>query len=239
MNYAHAAGDRRREPDAILGAVDIVIHGFGDRHDRDAFVVQTQRIRKRIISADRNYCIQTQFVDDLQYVGRKILDLAVPLTTRQKGRDVFLAHLPRIGPRSVQYGAAGAINRPDRVVVEHHRVPGDACRIIWLTLQQAAPTTTDAQNVVPVVQNPADDGLEASVQSRDVTPTGQNSDSHTHSSLRSSLRPQRAALSCPPIGPGSTTWIPPAVAGACAGIDPADPTLPGRARVPPGGLRRQ
>src|SRR3990172_6445305 len=44
MNNPHATGDRRREADAVLCAVHVIVHRLWYRYDRDPLLVQSQRV---------------------------------------------------------------------------------------------------------------------------------------------------------------------------------------------------
>ena len=58
-----AAGDGRREADAVVGAVDVVVHRLRDRDDRHTLVVEAERVRERVVPADRSNTVVTEPVD--------------------------------------------------------------------------------------------------------------------------------------------------------------------------------
>ena len=54
VDEVHGPRDRGREPDAVVGAVDVVVHRLRDGDDGDALLVQPQRERERVVAADRD-----------------------------------------------------------------------------------------------------------------------------------------------------------------------------------------
>ena len=73
----HRPGDRGREPDAVVGAVDVVVHRLRDRDDRDALVVQPERERERVVAADRDHRVDPEVVEHLHHVRRVVPGLVV------------------------------------------------------------------------------------------------------------------------------------------------------------------
>ena len=72
MDELDAAGDRGREPDAVVGAVDVVVHRLRDGDDRDAFVVQSQPVRQRVVAADRDQRVEAEVLDHPERVGGEV-----------------------------------------------------------------------------------------------------------------------------------------------------------------------
>ncbi len=66
----HRARHGGREPDAVVGAVHVVVHRLRDRDDGHAFLVQPQRERERVVAADRDQRVDAEMLDDPQHVRR-------------------------------------------------------------------------------------------------------------------------------------------------------------------------
>ena len=60
VDEVHRAGDGGGEADAVVGAVDVVVHRLRDGDDRDALVGQAQRERERVVAADRHQRVDAQ-----------------------------------------------------------------------------------------------------------------------------------------------------------------------------------
>ena len=54
------ARHRRREADAVVGAVDVVVHRLRDADDREALVVEAEGERQRVVAADRHQRVDLQ-----------------------------------------------------------------------------------------------------------------------------------------------------------------------------------
>ena len=130
MHEVHGPRDRRREPDAVVGAVDVVVHRLGDRDDRHAFVVQPQRERQRVVAADRDQRADPQSLDHPQHVVGVVARPVLGPARRQERRLVGGAHLRRVRPRCVQERAAGAVDRAHGRRVEDLGADMDRQRVL-------------------------------------------------------------------------------------------------------------
>ena len=63
-----AARDRRRKPDAVVRPVDVVVHRLRDRDHGHALVVHPQRVRQRVVAADRDQHVDPERLDDPERV---------------------------------------------------------------------------------------------------------------------------------------------------------------------------
>ena len=54
------AGDRSREPDAILGIADVIVHRLRDGDDPDAESVELVGIAERVVPTDRDQVFDTE-----------------------------------------------------------------------------------------------------------------------------------------------------------------------------------
>ena len=63
MDELDTAGDRRRESDAVVGAVDVVVHRLRDGDHRDALVVESKAVRQGVVAADRDERVEPEPLD--------------------------------------------------------------------------------------------------------------------------------------------------------------------------------
>ena len=167
MNEFHTARNGRREADAIIGAVDIVVHRLGNRGDVDAFAVQPLGIAQRVVTADRHQRIHAQFIQHLQRVRRKI-KRAFVVGMRfifQKSGDFTGAYFAGIGAAGVQKRAARAIDGAHPLLVQRPNIFRNRFGIFGVAIQQAAPAFANAHHFIAFVHRAIDDGLDAGIQS--------------------------------------------------------------------------
>src|SRR5262249_26173957 len=117
MKKIDAASHCRREADAIVGAVDVIIHSLRNSNDRETFLVQPLSVAQSVVSTNGNQGINLEILQVLQYVRREVFRLfvvfRVPSGFSQETRHVASLHLPRIRPRGVEKSSAGTVNRSD------------------------------------------------------------------------------------------------------------------------------
>jgi hypothetical protein len=174
------AGDGGREADAVLGALDVVIHGLRDRHQRDALIDQDLRVRQRVVATDRDQDVHaevSQVVEDprgqvVEIVTDRVAGaLRLVHPRRQPGR----AHLAGVGSRGVQDGATGPLDRPGVDPVERTEVVLGR-RIARPQVGEPLPATADAEGGVPDLGGAVDHALDDGVEARDVASAGQDGD---------------------------------------------------------------
>ncbi len=142
---------RRVEAEGEVGAGEVVVDGLGYADHIDAEVGQLGRDPEGVLAADRD-----QRVDAV--LGEVRLDLLHAAVD-----------LERVGPRGPQDRAA---TRQDPAHLGHPELHGDA-------LERAAPSVTEADEVVVVVLDPlADHRPDHRVQPRAVASAGQHSHAH-------------------------------------------------------------
>src|SRR5262245_28972376 len=99
MNELNAASHRGAEADAVVSAVDVVIHGLGNGDYFDAFAVQALGIAERVVAADGHKYLDAEIFQVLQNVWCEISSLLVcflsfrALSVAQKLGLVFCLHL--------------------------------------------------------------------------------------------------------------------------------------------------
>jgi hypothetical protein len=183
MNEVDRSRDGRREADAVVGAVDVVVHCLGDRDDRIALVVQPQRERQRVVAADRQHRLDSETLEHLHRVRRVVADglacLPGPVLGASQELRLVGGPDPRgVGPRRVQEGAAASVDRSDDAGVERHDVAPDRLRVVRVRLEQARPPAADPDDLVAFLHGADRCRLDAGVQPGHVAPTGQDPDPH-------------------------------------------------------------
>src|SRR4029079_1731221 len=143
-------GDGGREPDAVLGALDVVVHRLRDGHQRDSGIGEHLRVGQRVVPADRDKHGDTQrlwvFEDQRRQVEEVLVDavsLAVRLT--EPWREPGITHLAWVRPRRVQDPAAGPVDGPGVDPVQASDVAAATpIRELGLDVREALPADADA-----------------------------------------------------------------------------------------------
>ena len=177
-------GHRRREPDAVLGAVDVVIHRLRDGDHREALFPDARRVAQRVVAPDRHERTDPEPLKVLEDEGREVelvLADAHLLTTFvvQPVRQPRRTHRRRVGPRGVEDGAAGPIDGPRAGPVE---VPQEPATIVEIGVHvgQPLPAAPDAQRFPANLARAVHDALDDRVQARNIAPAGEDSDAFHH-----------------------------------------------------------
>ncbi len=187
MDELHAAGDGRAEANAVVRAVNVVVHCLGDGDDGEAFHVQALAVGERVITANGDQHVNAKELEVFEHMRREIthggilqLGLGV-LRILQEIRHIGRLDLAGIGAAGVEKGAARAVNCARILYIERHDVLADGFGIVAVEVEQAAPPATNANHLMSLVGGATHRRFNAGVQSRDVTAAGQNADSHGNS----------------------------------------------------------
>ena len=169
---------RRRETDAVVGAVNVVVHRLRDGDDRDTLVVQPQPVRKRVVTPDRDQCVDTEALDHAKRVVREIVRSVANRLAGEELRHAALLDPTGVRARRVQNRSARAVDRAHRRWGQWHHVRRDRLVVIGVRLEQTRPAAADAEHLVAAIGNPGDDRLDARVEPGNVTTSGTDTDPH-------------------------------------------------------------
>ena len=189
VDEVDGAGDGGGEADAVVGAVDVVVHRLRDGDDGEALVRQAERERQRVVAADRHERVDGEPLEHGEAVlGQVVRPVAGDLVGQERG------HLGGLDPSrvragAVEDGAAGAVDGPHRGGVEHHGAGGHRGRVVRVAVQQPGPPTTQPDRRVALRRHAGDHRLDARVEARDVTSPGQHPYSHAQLLARTSAAP--------------------------------------------------
>jgi hypothetical protein len=117
VGQLNGAGNAGAESDAVIGTGDVVVHGLGNGHHVDAFLVQTHAVAERVIAADGDHVVHAKPFEIFEDFGSEIvfsaaycdlrcsgtLDLLVrPGLVREEWRKVPPVRLARLTTSSVR-----------------------------------------------------------------------------------------------------------------------------------------
>ncbi len=175
VGHGDGAGDAGAEPDAVVGARHVVVHGLGNGDHLEAFLVKAHAVAQRVIAADGNQEVDPQPGQILQHLGRQVVFFFF-VCGLQVGRDIFLLHLPGIGARAVQESSAGAAGAVDQLFGQGLNVVAVVVVLLADNIDQSAPSSAHADHLVALAQRADGDSANRRIQARHVAAPGQNSD---------------------------------------------------------------
>ena len=198
MDELDAAAHGGREADAVVGAVDVIVHGLGDRHHRHAFFMEPRRIGQRVVAADRHQRVDTEMAKHTDHVvGAIHCAVLARLPAFKKVGERVGPNFAGIGARGMEDGAARAVDRARAVAGERHdgTRPG-AGIVVRVERQRAGPTAPEADDLPAEILGQVDHRLDRRIETRDVAAAGENCDAHGSLSSYRELR----------SGPSSRHW---------------------------------
>ena len=184
LDGVHGARDGGGEADAVLGVADVVVHRLGDRDHLHALPVELRGVAQRIVAADGDQVIQVQRLDVLQHrlgdvedrgghalLGGLLRGKSCPSST---GGSFFI--FDGIGARTVQIGAAGAVDGAGVLAIQRQHVARAARRILQVDVRQSFPAAADADHLAADFAAPVNHRLDDGIQSRNVAAAGEDAD---------------------------------------------------------------
>ena len=69
VGQLNGARDAGAEPDAVVGARNVVVHGLGNRNDFKAFFVQAHAVAESVVAPDRHHVINAEPLEIFQHFG--------------------------------------------------------------------------------------------------------------------------------------------------------------------------
>src|SRR5882762_4683957 len=121
------AGDGGGEANAVFGALNVVVHGFGNGDDGHAGGGERGGEAERVVAADGDKAADAEAFEILEDDGSEVVMLAVEskffdAVGRDGLRELGFNHLARVGARGVEYGAARAIDGAGIFAIERANV---------------------------------------------------------------------------------------------------------------------
>ena len=114
VRHFDSAGDTGTEANTIIGSRHIIVHGLGNGHGLDAFLMEALRITQRVVATDRNEAIDSEEVQVLENLRGDVVDLVRVLVAQVLGDD-GARQVTRPGARRVEKRAAGPARLVDDV----------------------------------------------------------------------------------------------------------------------------
>ena len=172
------SGHGSREADAVLGALDVVVHGLGDGDDGKSLAPEPGGVAERVVATDGHEAVDLEPLEVLEDDGRQVVAPIFRLQALQALRVEVLgkragAHVRRARARGVEHGAAGPVDRPCHDPVEGSQ---EAAAILecGIHVGQALPAAADAEAHPADLAGPIHDALDDRIEPGDVPAAGEN-----------------------------------------------------------------
>src|SRR4029077_9248289 len=165
--------------DAVFGALDVVVHRFGNGDDRHAGCGKGGREGEGCVASAGDEAADAEAFEIFEDDGREVVILAV----ERKFFDAIggdgpgelrFDHFARVGARGVQDSAAGAVNGAGVFAIERANVGVGGIRGIHV--REAFPAFADADDGAAEFRGAIDDGLDDGIQAGHVAAAGEDGD---------------------------------------------------------------
>ena len=89
MGHLDGARDAGAEPDAVVGARDIVVHGLWNRDYWNAALMEMRPVAQCVVTADRDQAVDAQEVEVLQHLVGDVVDVVLILVLQMRRHEIF------------------------------------------------------------------------------------------------------------------------------------------------------
>jgi hypothetical protein len=156
------AADRGREADAIIGAVDVIIHRLGNGDDGDALLGEVGGKAKRAVAAERHHRVDAEPVERREDAGSLVPGL----------------QRPRVGAGGVEHRAAHPVEAAHALARQRQAVGGDGRRVVWIDGEHALPAAAEPGHLPTEIVGGKGDRPDAGVEAGHVAAAGEDADPH-------------------------------------------------------------
>ena len=122
MDKINTPGHSGGKTNTIVGAVNIVVHGFGNSHRRETFFVETLPVTEGVISANGNQYINAQVLQVAEDMRGKIVEFVLFCLPFKEFRYVLLFGVLWICSRGGEMGASGTIYGANPCSVQFYNI---------------------------------------------------------------------------------------------------------------------
>src|SRR5580704_10398061 len=174
------ARDGGREADAVFGAVDVVVHGFGNADYGKTFAGEDGGEAERVVAADGDEAVDAEALQIFDHDGSEVVNFAVEgeflqLVGRDVGGNFVGGDFARIGAGSVQPGAAAAVNGAS-IFAGELAVEAVVAAVGLIHVGETFPPFANARDGVTHFGGAIDDGFDYGIKARDVPAACQDAD---------------------------------------------------------------
>src|SRR5215467_68996 len=175
IDHLNRARDASAEADAIVCARDVVVHGFRNADDFEAFFVETDPVTERVVAADGNERVNAKPCKVFQDFGSQVVFFRRELAAEMV-RHARLTDASRVGSRGMKEGTASAARTVYRFFVEEKEVVGIVLILLADHIHQAGPAVTNADNLIAFAQGAESDGADRRIEAGNVAAPGEDAD---------------------------------------------------------------
>ncbi len=175
VGHLDGAGDASAETDAIVGPGNVIVHGLGDRDHPYSLLMEPHRVRKGVVSSDRDEGVDPEPFEVLQSLLAEVVHLVLVLVAEVR-RHFVQGDVARPGARGVEEGTAGAANLVHNLLGELHHHVASVEVVAPNELDEPRPSAADAENAVAFTKRPNGERANRRIQPGNVAAAGENPD---------------------------------------------------------------
>src|SRR5258708_39349421 len=175
VGQRNSAAEAGAEADAVIGAGNVVVHGFGNGDDFEALLVQANAVAERVIAADGDHVIDAKPFQIFKNFWSDIVFFLGELTLKVF-RYVGFAGAPGIGARGMKEGAASAASAIDYVFGEQLEVFGIVVGFVADHFNEPAPTMTKADDLITFAESAESYAANGGIGAGDIAASGEETD---------------------------------------------------------------
>src|SRR5437016_13446378 len=175
VDHLNGARNAGAEADAVGRARHIVFHGLGNADHLEAFLVQTDTIAQRVVTADGDESINAKPSEILKDFRSEVVFFGGEFIFEMRG-DGRLGHAARIGAGRMQKSAAGATRAVDDLFVEKEEIVGVVVVLLADHIHETGPAMANADDLIALAQGAQSDAADGGVETRNVAAAGEDAD---------------------------------------------------------------
>ena len=180
MDKGDAARQTGAKAQAVIGAGDVVVDGFGDGNNRRTLAAELDRKSQRIVIADHDQGAVIQALDHVQNMGGAIQAGSAAAQTLW---DDIGRRVARVQAGGMQERAGAAVDGAHHVLCQFDKVLAVGGGLQRVIADQTLPAFAHADGFVAQVDQAVDQAFQTHVETRHIAAAGENCNTFTHTLL--------------------------------------------------------
>ena len=175
IDELECACDAGAESDAIVGAGDIIVHGFRDSDYLETFAMQAETVAKSVIASDGDERVNSEPGQIFEDFGSEVVLVGSEFVLKVRG-DAGLADAAGICAGRMQESAAGAAGAIDDFFVDDEKIVGVVLVLFADHVDEAGPAVTDADDLIAFPNGAKSDATNRGIKAGNVTTASEYAD---------------------------------------------------------------
>ena len=167
--------DASAEADAVIGTRDVVVHGFGNADNLEAFLIKTHGVTEGVIATDGDEVFDAQPVEIFQNFGREVLSVRGGCAF-EVFRETGFADAAGVGARRMEKRAAGTAGAVDDFFGEELVAVRIVVILVANHVHESGPAAANADDLVTFAKSAEGNGTDGRVETGNVAASRENAD---------------------------------------------------------------